>query len=505
MIYKKVRQATQKLVSIKEDKVLSQLHNLPFWIWGDKKEHEQIYHTTEGKCCFNHMLPAGCPSKDGIIRPIYDWQKQVYDALFANDDGRPNYQAQHCAWLAARGIGKSELGLRIMAWLVCKDIKLAGTHMAIIPGNRIELGQELLLRFKRLFFNKETGEGIIFNESRKEELQLNGVTLSCWPSHHPDALRGLTSLSFALVDECGAWPLSEQEDVLDVLLGYIQKSSNFHILMLSTAGYPNDMLDKIFKMSEMETIFKRVRTDWRVGYLTIFSEDDISKSKMAVNTFMREMELIHAGFQGNVYPEHIISQCVNDYNLNRIDVDFGNFSLGVDLGSTVTGITLLQWNQADKKVYVILSDEHVNLEYNRILRKVNQLINTFSPDKIYVDASNSFLIRDLKHQFYEEPFEIMKKRITEEYKDQGMKDRPYETCEKYMKIIPIPWNKEGVPMIQHSKYVMERNQLRINPIFDKLITSLRTAYSEHDKLNKDLTLHNDCYDSFILALRRYRK
>ncbi len=67
------------------------------------------------------MLPAGCPSKDGIIRPIYDWQKQVYDALFANDDGRPNYQAQHCAWLAARGIGQSELGLRIMAWLVCKD------------------------------------------------------------------------------------------------------------------------------------------------------------------------------------------------------------------------------------------------------------------------------------------------------------------------------------------------------------------------------------------------
>ena len=272
-----------------------------------------------------------------------------------------------------------------------------------------------------------------------------------------------------------------------------------------TSGYPNDMLDKIFKMSEMETIFKRVRTDWRVGYLTIFSEDDINKSKMAVNTFMREMELIHAGFQGNVYPEHIISQCIKDYNLNRIDVEFGNFSLGVDLGSTVTGITLLQWNQADRKVYVILSDEYVNMEYNRILRKVNQLINTFSPDKIYVDASNSFLIRDLKQQFYEEPFEIMKKRITEEYKDQGMKDRPYETCEKYMRVLPIPWNKEGVPMMQHSKYVMERNQLRINPIFDKLITSLRTAYSENDKLNKDLTLHNDCYDSFILALRRYRK
>ena len=56
MIYKKVRQATQKLVSIKENEVLSQLHNLPFWVW-DKKEHEQIYRTTEGKCCFNHMLP----------------------------------------------------------------------------------------------------------------------------------------------------------------------------------------------------------------------------------------------------------------------------------------------------------------------------------------------------------------------------------------------------------------------------------------------------------------
>jgi hypothetical protein len=108
---------------------------------------------------------------------------------------------------------------------------------------------------------------------------------------------------------------------------------------------------------------------WRVGHQTIFSEDDINKSKMAVNTILREMELIHTGYRGNVYPENIINQSIKNYDLNRIDIDGGNFS--IDLGSTVTGVTLLQW----KQVYVILSEEYVNMKYNRILRKVNQLIN----------------------------------------------------------------------------------------------------------------------------------
>jgi hypothetical protein len=100
--------------------------------------------------------------------------------------------------------------------------------------------------------------------------------------------------------------------------------------------------------------------------------------------------------------------------------------------------------------------------------------------KIYVDASNSFLVRDLKNSLVEEPYVTVKQRVEHVIKDHNTKDRPFETLEKYVRVLPVPWNKEGTPMMLHSTYVMERNQLRIDPAFDKLITSLRTA-SEPNK------------------------
>ena len=46
----------------------------------------------------------------------------------------------------------------------------------------------------------------------------------------------------------------------------------------------------------------------------------------------------------------------------------------------------MSMNQVDRKVYVILSEEHNNWEYRRILRHVMRLIDTFGVEKIYVDA-----------------------------------------------------------------------------------------------------------------------
>jgi hypothetical protein len=54
----------------------------------------------------------------------------------------------------------------------------------------------------------------------------------------------------------------------------------------------------------------------------------------------------------------------------------------------------------------------------------------------------------------------VKERVEHVIKDHNMKDRPFEALEKYMRVLPIPWNKEGTPMMLHSKYCMERNQVR---------------------------------------------
>lgn len=44
----------------------------------------------------------------------------------------------------------------------------------------------------------------------------------------------------------------------------------------------------------------------------------------------------------------------------------------------------------------------------------------------------------------------------------------------------------------------------INPVFDKLFTSFRTAIEDNGILDKENTSYNDVFDAFRLALRYYK-
>ena len=49
----------------------------------------------------------------------------------------------------------------------------------------------------------------------------------------------------------------------------------------------------------------------------------------------------------------------------------------------------------------------------------------------------------------------------------------------------------------------EQRKIAINPVFDKLITSLRTAVDNDGTLDKESTSYNDIFDAFRLALKFY--
>jgi hypothetical protein len=51
--------------------------------------------------------------------------------------------------------------------------------------------------------------------------------------------------------------------------------------------------------------------------------------------------------------------------------------------------------------------------------------------------------------------------------------------------------------------VLEKGYLAVNKEFDKLITSLRTAVSVENTLDKESTSYNDCFDACKLALKYY--
>jgi hypothetical protein len=52
--------------------------------------------------------------------------------------------------------------------------------------------------------------------------------------------------------------------------------------------------------------------------------------------------------------------------------------------------------------------------------------------------------------------------------------------------------------------LLEQEYIAINPAFDKLITSLRTAVAEENILDKESTSYADIFDAFRLALKHYQ-
>ena len=69
--------------------------------------------------------------------------------------------------------------------------------MCIVTGPRIELSITLIDRMKGLFRN-------IFQmqfDSKETVIELNGVHIEAYPSHHLDSMRGLTNVSFIYLDE----------------------------------------------------------------------------------------------------------------------------------------------------------------------------------------------------------------------------------------------------------------------------------------------------------------
>src|SRR6187455_3254565 len=73
-----------------------------------------------------------------------------------------------------------------------------------------------------------------------------------------------------------------------------------------------------------------------------------------------------------------------------------------------------------------------------------------------------------------------------------------------MRVEPVNFNQEHKEMLGHCKMLLERGYIAINPAFDKLIISLRTAVAEENTLDKESTSFVDIFDAYRLALKDYK-
>jgi hypothetical protein len=68
-----------------QSRLFERLYNKPFWIW-DQQQHKQEDIRTDGDCCFNHII--GLPQKDGIDKPLHDYERIIFDSLVTHDGNK---------------------------------------------------------------------------------------------------------------------------------------------------------------------------------------------------------------------------------------------------------------------------------------------------------------------------------------------------------------------------------------------------------------------------------
>lgn len=461
---------------------------MPFWIW-NRERHKLEDIRTGGMCCFNHWI--GLPEKGGRERPIYDYQKLPFDALFYPDAYNPTRDpAKHKhLWLKkATGLGMTEFMLRIMAWLCLRDDTLGGSQMCIVTGTRIVTAVYFISRMKRLFKNK------MDFHTKETVIELNGVRIEAFPSYHVDAMRGLDNVSFILLDEADFFPKSEQIDARHVSERYIGKS-NSYLAMVSTPNAPGGIFDNIEREPESTCIYKRIQLDYTYGMGKIYSDVEIESAKSS-SGFEREYNLKYLGRIGNVFHIKDIERSIVEYDTEDEYINFhASTSMGVDcgFGSSPFGIVVIRL--VDGKLQVVCANEFERPDYNEMLSKVLDLKSIYHVNKIFVDGSNPEFIRSLKGATGERPDPTPYIERAKKYK------RPLEN---YMSVIPVPFVTEHKHMITRCKMVLEKGILNIHPKLEKLILSLRTAIEEEGTLDKEMTSYNDIFDALRLAMKYHK-
>jgi len=125
----------------------------------------------------------------------------------------------------ATGLGVTEFMLRYMAWLCFSKNILRDSQMCIVKGPRIELAITLIDRLKGVFHSEKISEKSLIFDTKETVIELNGVHIEAYPSHHLDSMRGLANVSFIYLDEADFFPPGQQQDARDVSERYIAKSN----------------------------------------------------------------------------------------------------------------------------------------------------------------------------------------------------------------------------------------------------------------------------------------
>lgn len=485
----RISQRNENLVSDLPQWLIDKIKLRPFWI-EDKEDHRLNHDKYNGDCCFNHIV--GLPIKHGQYLGMFDYEMDLFRA----------YKKYQYVWvLKATGLGVSEFSLRFMAYLACayKEIRYKDSQMAVVVGPNKNLATRLIKRLKDIFYNKL---GLLF-DTNENQVFINNIDISAYPSHNVHAFRSLSNPSFILIDEGDFFPIGQQIEVRHASERYVGKS-NATIALVSTPNIPGGLMQSI--ELEQESLYHKIRLPYTIGIGKIFSIEDIERAKRSPS-FEREYSLKYGFDVGNILSVQSIHDAIElakRYKLTDYNIDYTHRSMGIDpaYGDSKFAMVITEWLPLDPHhttyaIRVMYSYEHTKPEFGDMVNEAWRLIRKYHVNKIYIDGSQPEFIRAIKIMVGEnKDYEPLIQRATK------MK----QALHNYMDVIPVQFNAEGRNMIDNMRQWFEtRRQIMIDEQENTdLVTQLRVAKQKADgKLDK-LAYSLDLFDALRMTLLYFR-
>jgi hypothetical protein len=326
-------------------------------------------------------------------------------------------------------------------------------------------------------------------ESKFTDLWIKNTNIKIFPSRNVKDLRGYTDVSYLFIDEADHFEPSVTNELLHAITRYEEKS-NCTTIMVSTPNRPDGLFQSI--EYDKNSKYHKIILDYTVGLGKIYDPLEIEKKKLEPE-FPREYEGKYLGKIGNVFTSSQIENCIqlaedlhdipiSNYNLHSVGVDFG-------FSSSKTAIVMtehLKTDEGEDKIIVRFAEEYDKANPQSIVDICHSLYRQNWNTLFYVDGANRGAVNLMKVAF-------------DESLDWDIKD----VSPELMKIIPVNFSTDHKSMLSHLHVMVNKNYLAIPKQYEKLITSLRTAYAREYSLDKEQTSYDDSPDASRLSLKGY--
>ena len=260
--------------------------------------------------------------------------------------------------------------------------------------------------------------------------------------------------------------------------------------MVSTPNAPGGLMQTIEQEPEDICLYKRIKLDYRYGLNKIYTTADIEKAKQSPS-FDREYDLKYLGKIGNIFAIEDIEKAIvlgekfkdlpiSDYTQKIGGIDFG-------FSSSLTTIYVGEIDLENQVVRIIVGEEYDKARPSFIADRIFQLHVQLPNTLWFLDSSMRGAVNEVKSKFGESL-------------DWARSD-DVSINDNY--VIPVSFAKEHKQMLEHTYQLLSKGKIAIPSKYDKLILSLKTAYTSKGEfdLDKEISTYTDSCDSLRLLCK----